>query len=313
MVQYLCPNCGAPYELSINDLAVKCSYCGTTFRTFVEERRYVLPAHYDSGRAMESFLLWVKKQLGYEESLPLHIYIKDARLHFYPFWTSTILAKVTFRGLGEDAVYERPYMDGYRRIRIVHREEEGAFERFFEYSIPASDEVPAPDELISASRSRIYFSHEYVRSKGGVLHGATLTREEAKRIMEQRVRRELSKLVMREVAQVNSQNVDLEFGDFTLVYIPIWRVTYSFKGRDYVAVIDASSSRVIHATYPPDIAEKAGYIGLGAGHMVAGAALAALLIGHGIIPAATALLGLLSAGLVYLIRGAAPAKAGERV
>lgn len=312
-MQFLCPNCSAPHLVSESDLAVKCRYCGTTFRTFAEERRYLLPAYYDSSRAIENFLLWVKKQLGYEESLPFHIYIKDAKLHFYPFWTSTISAKTSFKGVGEDARYENPHSGGYRTIHTVYREEKGEFERLFEYSIPASREVPTSEELVAVSRKRIYFSYDYIQQRNGILHGATLTREEAKKIMEENAKSGLSKMILREVVRVDYRKDELQYSDFTLVYVPVWRITYSFKGKDYEAIIDASSSRVLHATYPPDIAEKAGYLGVGVVHIGVGVVSAVFLLSLGVLPAATAFLGFLAAGLVYVFRGVSPARAGERV
>ncbi|MEM0444708.1 MAG: hypothetical protein QXO86_05935 [Nitrososphaerota archaeon] len=312
-IEILCPNCGAPHVISESDLAVNCRYCGVTFRTYSEERRYMLPAYYDSARAIENFLLWVKKQLGYEESLPVHIYIKDAKLHFYPFWTSVIRAKTVFKGVGEDARYSNPYSGGYRSITIIYREEEGSFEKLLEYAIPASKEIPNAKEMVAVSRNRLYFSHEYVRRKNGILHGATLSREEARRIMEESAEAELTRMIAREVVKVNSRSDDLQFSDFTLVYVPVWQITYSFRGRDYGALVDASSSRVLNATYPPDIVEKASYFGVGAAHIGAGVILSILLWGVGALAAATALLGFSAAGIVYIIRGATPTRAAEEV
>ncbi|GBC71812.1 hypothetical protein HRbin02_01600 [Candidatus Calditenuaceae archaeon HR02] len=311
-VIYQCPGCGAPHSASEEDVAIKCSYCGTSFRTFKEEKRFVFPVYYDSSAAIENFILWVKKQTGYEESMPFHINLIDVKLHFLPFWTATVRAKTTFTGLGEDAKFSSPDALGYRSMKIVLREESGSFERFMEVAIPASGEVKV-EGITAVSRRRLYFSHEYVRQKGGILHGATVPRSEADALIRQMATSELTKLISREIVEVKSRSDEMEVSDLALVYIPIWEVIYEFKNRKYRALIDASSARIIEATYPPDILEKAGYVGLGAAHLAAGVAAASIFWPLGFVAAAAAFLGFLGAALVYFWRGVKPTRAAETI
>lgn len=309
---YQCPTCGASYTVSEEDTAIKCSYCGTSFRTLREENRYVFPAYYDSSAAIENFILWVKKQTGYEESLPFHINLVSVKLHFLPFWTATVRAKTTFTGLGEDAKFSSPDAFGYRRMKIILREESGSFERFMELAVPASGEVKV-EGITAISRRRLYFSHEYVRQKGGILHGAIVQRGEAEALIRRMASSELTKLINREVVEVKSRSDEIDISDLAMVYIPVWEVVYEFKGKRYRALIDAASSRILEATYPPDILEKAGYIGIGAAHLAAGVGLAASLWPLGFIAAAAALLGFLSAAIVYFWRGVKPTRAAEKI
>ncbi|MCS6784410.1 MAG: zinc-ribbon domain-containing protein [Candidatus Caldarchaeum sp.] len=308
---YQCPNCGAPSQVKEGDVAVRCRYCSFTFRTFEEESRYIVSVYFDSSRAIENFLLWVKKQTGYEESLPLNLTLKDVKLHFYPFWVSSVKARTAFSGVGEDAEYSQPEGRGFRNIRTVLKQESGSFDRFFEVALPASKEIAVPGQIAAVSRARKFFSHEYVERYGGILHGATVTREEARQTAEQIARGELSRLIMQEVVQVNSRNDEIVVGEISLVYIPVWNVVYEFKGKKYQAFIDASSSRVISATYPPDIVEKTAYMAVSAVHALAGFASAGLLWTFGWLPAATSLTGFIAAAVVYAWRGLSPTKAAE--
>lgn len=311
---YQCPTCGASHEIREGDVAVKCRYCGTLFRTFEEESRYIAPVYFDSSRAVENFLLWVKKQTGYEESLPLHIVLRDIRLHFYPFWVTTVKARTSFTGVGEDAEYVQPAgRNAFRSIRTVYKPESGVFERILEVSIPASNEIPIAGEMVAVSRNRLFFSHDYVMRQGGVLHGATTTRQDAKNAAEQMARNELTKLITREVVQVNSRSDEIEVGEIALVYIPVWNIVYEFKGKRYHALVDASSSRVINATYPPDVLEKTAYIGVSAVHVLAGVVVAGLLLGFGWLPAVTSLSGFAAAAAIYAWRGLSPTKARETI
>ncbi len=311
-VVYQCPRCGSPHSVGEDDAAVTCSYCGTSFMTFREEKRYIFPVYYDSSAAVENFMLWVKKQTGYEESLPFHINLRDVKLHFIPFWTATVRAKTTFTGLGEDAAFSAPYGTGYRKMKIVLREESGSFEKFMEVAVPASAELGI-EGVTAISRKRIYFSHEYVKQKGGILHGAVVPRSEAEAAIKRMMSTELTKLIRREVVEVKTRNDEIDVSDLALVYIPVWEVVYEFKGKRYRALVDASSSRIIEATYPPDILEKAGYTGVGVIHFVAGIAAAALLWPFSFLSSATAFLGFVGAALVYLWRGVKPTRAAEAV
>ncbi|MEM4384307.1 MAG: hypothetical protein QXU44_09645 [Candidatus Caldarchaeum sp.] len=72
--------------------------------------------------------------------------------------------------------------------------------------------------------------------------------------------------------------------DLALVYLPIWSISYEFRGKRYHALIDVSSASVVSATYPPDIVEKTVYVGVGVVHGVVGAVLAFLLMGFGCCP-----------------------------
>ncbi|MDW7978216.1 MAG: hypothetical protein RMH74_05380 [Candidatus Caldarchaeum sp.] len=311
---YQCPNCSAPHEVRQGDVAIKCRYCGASFRTFEEEKRYIVPVHYDSSRAVENFLLWVKKQTGYEESLPLNINLREAQLHFYPFWVATVRARTSFTGIGEDVEYSNPEpRGGYRSIRTVTKQESGSFERLFEFCLPASKEIPAGGELVAVSRARVFFSHEYVEQRGGVLHGAVFTRDEARQTAERTAANELSNLIAREVVKTVSRSDEIEVSDLSLVYAPIWRIGYEFRGKQYYAMVDASSSRVIDATYPPDIEEKAGYMGVAALHVVAGVVLASLLWGAGWLPSITAAAGFVAAAAGYAWRGLSPTRAAEQI
>ncbi|MDW8084458.1 MAG: zinc ribbon domain-containing protein [Candidatus Caldarchaeum sp.] len=311
---YQCPNCGAPQEVRPGDVAIKCRYCGTSFRTFEEENRFIVPVYYDSSRAIENFLLWVKKQIGYEESLPLNINLMEAKLHFYPFWVAMVRAKTSFTGVGEDAEYSGPEAGGgYRNIKIVMKQESGSFERLFEFCLPASKEIPPGGEMVAVSRARMFFSHEYVEQRGGILHGAVFSKDEARRMAEQTAANILSSLIAREVVRTVSRNDQIEVGDLSLVYVPVWKIVYEFRGKRYHALVDASSSRVVDASYPPDIVEKAGYLGVAALHVVAGVALAVLLWSMGWLPSLTALTGFFAAAAGYAWRGVSPTRAAEQM
>jgi predicted Zn finger-like uncharacterized protein len=311
-LRYVCPNCGATYEVSEDEVVVKCSYCNTVFRTHADEKRYLLPAFYDSSSAIEQFLLWVKKQLGYEETMPFHLEFKGVELHFYPFWVFSIYARTEFEGIGEDVEYLNPSRGGFRSIRRTSKPESGSYERFFEISIPASGDIPALDRDYRVStRGRKYYSSTYVKEVGGLLHGARVDSETATAMSKEVATRRLSDLVFREVFKVTRRVDDVEIKDSLLIYVPVWKVNYSFKGKNYLALVDASSARTVYATYPADIAEKAGYVVTGLVHLAAAIASAATLAMLGALPAVVSFVGLSCSAVSYWLRSARPTEASE--
>jgi len=311
---YICPQCGAEHNVREGDVTVRCRYCSTVFRTFADEQRYLLPVYYDSSTALGNFLLWVKKQVGVEESLPLNIELVKVELHFYPFWVVSLGFRTSFTGLGEDAEYAGRVDGAYREVRTVYKRESGTLERSFEFAIPASPEIPeAKKGYRISSRGRSYFSSDYVKRVGGVLHGATIDKARAVELAKEMARNEMTWQIMREVVKVDQRSDEVNVNQAVFVSVPVWRVTYRFKGKEYYAMIDASSSRVIQATYPPDVLERAGYIGIGVAHVVAAAAFAALLFGLGALPAATAFIGFAAAAAGYFSRAIGPTRAGEAV
>lgn len=311
-MRYVCPNCGAVYEVSEDEIVVKCTYCKTVFRTHADEKRYLLPAFYGSSNAFEQFLLWVKKQLGYEESMPFHLELKSVELHFYPFWVFSIYARTEFEGVGEDVEYLHPSRGGFRSIRRTSKPESGNYERFLEISVPASGDIPALDRDYRVStRGRKYYSSTYVKEVGGVLHGAKTDRETATAMAKEIATRRLSELVFREVFNVTKRVDDVEIRDSLLIYVPVWKVNYSFKGKGYLALVDASSARTLFATYPADIAEKAGYVTIGLVHLVAAIISAIMLVRLGALPALVSLVGLSCAAISYWLKSAKPTEASE--
>ena len=93
--------------------------------------------------------------------------------------------------------------------------------------------------------------------------------------------------------------------------MPVWKVNYSFKGKGYLALVDASSARTIYATYPADIAEKAGYVATGLVHLVAAIISAIMLVRLGALPALVSFVGLSCAAISYCLKSAKPTEASE--
>jgi DNA-directed RNA polymerase subunit RPC12/RpoP len=313
---YACPVCGKKTEVAEGEKVVHCPYCNTDFLTMEGEERYVMPSYYNSSSCFETFMLWAKKQGGYDESTPIQLHMDSATLNFYPFWVISLEGTTTFTGLGEDAEYSWPDGGAYRQMRTFLRPEQGTFERRFELLFPAAKDFP--QELRSyqiPGRARKYFTTQTVTEAGGTLHGGVLGREAAEQMANDAAKQQFSLLIDREVDRVDTRKDALNLVESYYIYVPIWTFGYSFKGKGYDAFVDASTGRVIFATYPPSIKERASYMGVALLSIVAGGIVAGLLYLEGapmayLVPLP---LGLVGAGVAYAYRSLQPTRGGEKL
>jgi hypothetical protein len=128
-------------------------------------------------------------------------------------------------------------------------------------------------------------------------------------------KQQFSLLIDREVDRVDTRKDALNLVESYYIYVPIWTFGYSFKGKGYDAFVDASTGRVIFATYPPSIKERASYMGVALLSIVAGGIVAGLLYLEGapmayLVPLP---LGLVGAGVAYAYRSLQPTRGGEKL
>jgi len=316
MTTYACPVCGKQVDVAEGVKAVHCPYCNTDFLTLEGEERYIMPSYYDSSSCFETFMLWAKKQGGYDESTPIQLHMDTATLHFYPFWVISLEGSTTFTGLGEDAEYSWPDGGAYRQMRTFLRPEQGTFDRRFEFLYPAAKDFP--QELKGyqiAGRARKYFSPQLVADAGGTLHGGVLSRQQAEQMANDAAKEQFSFLIGREVERVDTRKDALNLVESYYIYVPIWIFGYGFRGKPYKAFVDASTGRVVFATYPPDMRERATFFGVALAHVVIGGLLAAFLLlrGQPLSYLAPLPLGLTGAGVAYAYRSLQPSRGGENL
>jgi len=313
---YACPVCGKQTDVSEGEKAVHCPYCNTDFLTLEGEERYVMPAYYSSSTSFETFMLWAKKQGGYDESTPIQLHLDASTLHFYPFWDITLEGTTTFTGLGEDAEYSWPEGGVYRQMRTFLKPEQGTFDRRFELLFAAAKDFPQELKTYQIpGRARKYFSPNLVTEAGGTLHGGVLDRQHAEQMANDAAKEQFSFLIGREVDRVETRKDSLSLIESYYIYVPIWIFGYSFRGKAYQAFVDASTGRVVYATYPPDIRERASFFGVAAAHIALGALASSFLLLEGpplsyIVPLP---LGLAGAGIAYAYRSLQPSRGGEKL
>jgi hypothetical protein len=283
-----------------------CNTCVTNDRTIIKEH-YLLPAHYSASEALERLILWLKKQTGTDEELPVNIQIESSNLLFFPFWNIQVKTATSYSGVGPDANYFGP--DGFNEFKHIQRTqkaESGSFDRIFSFTYPSAPEIPS--QLLSyefPTRAKKYFGQSYARQYGGRVLNGRMTQPDA----ESRARTDsvsaMTLQIMREVNQVTGRNDQVEISSSYYLHVPVWDIDYKFGRDSYRAFVDASTGRVIFATFPVSLEYRVRMGAASAGHIGAAAVL-------GFVAAALSLLAMLPLAVGFGSVGVALAVAGLR-
>ncbi len=269
-----CPNCGASLEMGPEDRISVCQNCNTCIsnnRTVVKEH-YLLPAHYSASDALERLILWLKKQTGTDEELPVNIQIQSSNLSFFPFWNVQVTAATTYAGIGSDAQYSSP--DGFnefKHIQKTQKAENGSFDRIFSLTYPAAPEIPT--QLLSyefPTRAKKYFGQSYARQYGGKVLNGRLSQTDAESRARSDAFASMTSVIMREVNQITSRNDKVDISSFYYLHVPVWDITYQFGKKSYRAFVDASTGRIVFATYPVSLEYRAQMGVASIGHFAVG-------------------------------------------
>lgn len=305
-MQVTCPSCGAPSESSPEDLVLVCDHCNICFTTggATVKEHYLLPAHYQSSEAIERLILWIKKQVGAEENLPLHLQIDSTQLGYYPFWHIELQTSSTYAGLGTEArYYDSDGANEFKGIQEYSEPKQGLIERHFPLTYPASKQIPA--QLLNYSfptQSKKYFSQSYAKEYGGQIYPGNADELTITNWAKQEGQNRLTQLILTQVREITSRSDKIDVTSVYYLHTPVWLIRYRFQSKGYQALVDAATGRVIQATYPVSLEYRAQTGTLAAGHLAAGAMLMILFLG--VLPGFALTLGggLLAFGVVLLFR-----------
>ncbi|MBI2184970.1 MAG: hypothetical protein HYU39_08445 [Thaumarchaeota archaeon] len=315
MRQAKCPTCGNVAEVGDQDVVTVCPYCKTchTVDGAIVKEHYLVSAYYQSNEAIESLVLWVKKQIGAEEDLPLHLEIVSVSLDYYPFWHAELKAETKFSGIGQDATYSGPAGGGaYRSISFTSKPDAGFIDRGLSLTYPASPTLPsALLDYQFPTRSRKYFSEAYAKEYGGKIHNGVLDQKTVERQAKEEAARILGEFIAREIYEVSSREDKIELLSIFYLHAPIWYIQYKYRNKSFEAYVDASTGRVITATYPVSIEYRTIHGALSAANALAGFGLSVVLGRFSVLAMVGTLIGFMTMSGVLAARALAFGKARE--
>ncbi len=259
MKSILCPNCGAPLEIEEAQTVVTCPYCSVTSK--IEEKEptqsYILPVKFDINKIRTELIGDLLKNPGTPQDLHSSLRIKKYELKFIPYWVVTVHNHTEYFGLGEYAAYSHRYRDGYKRMELMLKPEQGVFDDERELTIYAAPDVN--NELLNfeiATRGKRYFQKQEIEKEGATLVKSVIDINQAKLQAVNMIREIHKGLILKEIVQINEVRDNPEITDIYLLHIPFYFIDFEVNGKLYHAIMEANTGRTVIT----DIPRKISYI-----------------------------------------------------
>ena len=279
MTQHKCPNCDGQLNIPKQSSTVVCEYCNTTVNVRTGEilkENYFMHLQYDLEMATEKMYNWGTKQLGVPKSLN-QSKVLESKLVFWPFWVVEVEAKANYTG-----VQKKPDFKGRNSQRSLNWNETietDSLDLEQDIFIPANRNTPAPlKQYIIPTKRKEYFNKDKILEVRGQLEPVQVNQKEAiqkaKKIMSTILKDE----ALKEVDRITQMDTELKTPAVFLVSIPIWHIKYCYMIRNYDALVDGASGRIIHMKFPRKMAFRAMTLLSGLLHLVVGGGVGLLLV-----------------------------------
>ncbi|MHA1864263.1 MAG: hypothetical protein ACTSWA_10885 [Candidatus Thorarchaeota archaeon] len=279
MAQINCPNCDGRIEIPKQSSTVVCEYCNTTVNVKSGEilkENYFMRLQYDLDQATEKMYSWGMKQLGAPKNLH-QSKVVESKLIFWPFWVVEVEAKATYTG-----VQKKPDFKGsntQRSLQWNKISETGKLDLEQDIFIPANPDTPKSlREYIIPTKRKEFFDKDQILEVRGTTKPVQMEQkvalQKAKRMMSNVLREE----ALKEVDSISRMDEELKTPAVFLVSIPIWHIKYCYKIRNYDALVDGASGRIVHLEFPRKMAFRAMTLLSGLLHLVIGGGIGLLLV-----------------------------------
>ncbi|WXG42311.1 MAG: hypothetical protein WED07_16355 [Candidatus Freyarchaeum deiterrae] len=316
-----CPNCGA--DLSVREDAVihTCDYCGTAIQVskmvaepgvskkekkkYILKDHYIVRCHYTPDQAKNLLGAWISKVPGAPKNFEAATNIHSQKLTFYPLWVGQYAADTPYRGLDDWPRFSTPAYDApgwYEHVSYYKKEETGEVIR--EYQIPLigisldKSQESLKNYIVTVS-GKEYFDIKHVKDVNGEIIDSELSYDEVKNRLNQNVLGSQEREIRKEVKIIESRNDNIKEEALYYIHLPIYEIQYTYKRKDYKALIDGSNGRIINAQTPITRSFRAETLTLGAAHVAAGALL--ILLFYKTIPFLSIAggLGIIALGILF--------------
>jgi hypothetical protein len=240
------------------------------------KENYLMRLQYDLEMATEKMFDWGMKQLGAPKSLN-QAKVVESKLVFWPFWVVEVEAKTTYTGF-----QKKPDFKGRNSQKSLswHKTTETNnldFEQ--DIFIPANRDTPKSlKKYIIPTKRKEYFDKDKILEVRGITKSVQMEQEgaikKAREIMSDIIQEEAKK----EVDRITKMDTDLKTPAVFLVNVPIWHIKYCYKIRNYDALVDGASGRIVNMKFPRKMAFRGMTLLSGLLHLVIGGGLGLLLV-----------------------------------
>ncbi|MFB0561356.1 MAG: zinc ribbon domain-containing protein [Candidatus Lokiarchaeia archaeon] len=316
-----CPNCGANLKVRRDAVIHTCDYCGTAIQVskmiakpeaskkekekeFVIKDHYIVRCNYPPGQAKNLLVAWISKVPGTPSDFELDVNIHSQKLKFYPLWVGEYAADSQYTGLDNWPEFHSPAYDKtgwFEHVSYYKKEENGRVVREYQIPLPGLKLEKIPEylrEYFVTTTGKEYFDIKHVKNFSGEIIDSTIKFDEAKNQMKQKVLEFQEKEIHKEVKTINTRNDNIDERAVFYIHFPVYEIKYTYKGKDYKALIDGSNGRIIHVETPITTGFRAKTITLGAIHVAIGII---LLLFYGLFPffAIAGGIGIIIIGIIF--------------
>jgi len=231
---------------------------------------------YDLDQATEKLYSWGMKQLGAPKNLN-QSKVVESKLVFWPFWVVEVEAKATYTGVQKKPDFKGS--DNQRSLQWNKISETGKLDLEQDIFIPANPDTPKSlREYIIPTKRKEFFDKDQILEVRGTTKPVQMEQkvalQKAKKMMSNVLREE----ALKEVDSISRMDEELKTPAVFLVSIPIWHIKYCYKIRNYDALVDGASGRLVHLEFPRKMAFRAMTLLSGLLHLVIGGGIGLLLV-----------------------------------
>ncbi|NWF86270.1 hypothetical protein HXY32_00405 [Candidatus Bathyarchaeota archaeon] len=274
-----CSRCGAPFNVTQEDLVVTCRYCGFTLTVATREeikKHSMLENRLFAQQAVEAAKKYMDKGI-FRMGVSKDSSITNVKLRYVPFWVFSANANTSFRGkagmgvMGEihqaqEAVTDKRssgfakfgklVLAGAKAYAEIQQKDKKPYTIAYSFSNNYVWPTLARRTMISEinyydvpAAKKIPFDPGRIPPEAEFLN-TELGEEEAKMKVKAEVEAKEKLIASGKVDSLETCNTSVVLGEAELVHAPVWFVHYTLKGENYVIVIDGCEGKVLGGGRP---------------------------------------------------------------
>lgn len=234
----VCPYCSASIETTTYETVVTCPYCGTTFikgGDVIKDHRMGM-VNYSPSQIFRIFKEWALRKPETPDDISAKARFENYRLILYPYWVFNVDLNAFYRAKKKGFMTEGSEMETLTVSVPANRGMEGTMLSDYEFSL----------------RGKIFYNSQVVKKFNAKILNADVDVEEAKRKALNRtlnyIKKKLEKIGLEAIKFTEKSKAKI--APPTYVHIPVYVMNYSYAGKRYKFLADASDSRIIYAEIP---------------------------------------------------------------
>ena len=274
-----CSNCGAPFNVTQEDLVITCRYCGFTMTVATREeikRHSMLENRLFAQQAVEAAQKYMDKGV-FRMGVSKDASITNVKLRYVPFWVCSANANTFFRGTTGSGIMG----EIHQAQEAVTDKRAGGLKKFGKLVLAGAKAYAETQQKDRRPQNVSYsFSNNYVWpalarqtmiseinyydvpatrkipfdvgkiSPDAEFLNIELNEEEAKTKVKSEVEAKERLIASGKVDTLETCNVNVVLGEAELVHAPVWFVHYALKGENYVIAVDGCEGKVLGGGRP---------------------------------------------------------------